>query len=143
MHTITTTPPAADTTVERPTLADELNVVPWPDPVIDASPGAVPTSSDDALVWYVPLVGTIGMLMAHRWASYAADGPSTWTYEDIAGTFGIGKSVTRVEHSLDRLARFGIIRRHGRTVAVRLWLAPLTYCQRAQLPGYLADAYPH
>lgn len=143
-----------DTTTHRPatgtdpapprlSLADHITVVAWRDPVVESTPGAVPTASDDALVWYVPSVGTIGMVMAHRWATYAADGPSTWSLEDVAGTFGIGRSVTRVVHSLDRLARFGIIRRHDRTVAVRLWLGPLTQRQRCQLPGYLAATYPH
>jgi hypothetical protein len=53
----------------------------------------------------------------------------------------MGASASRVAHVLDRLERFGIVRRHDQVIAVRLWLAPLTYRQRCQLPGYLSAAY--
>lgn len=144
----TTTQPTTPTTdpVEGPTApilsaSDTVTVVAWHDLTVEQAPGAVPTDSDDALVWYTPSVGTIGMAMAHRFARHAATGPSTWTIEDIARTFGIGPSPTRVARSLDRLERFGLVRRTGHTVAVRLWLAPLTSRQRCALPGYLAAAY--
>ena len=114
----------------------------WRDPVVEAAPGAIRTDTDDALVWYTPSIGTIGMAMAHRFARHATDGPSLWTIEDIALTFGIGNSAARVWRSLDRLDRFGIINRTGDRIAVRLWLAPLTQRQIAQLPPYLAAAYP-
>lgn len=136
-RTLHTTPAPAQTL----SAADELTVVAWRDPVVEHAPGTILTASDDALVWYIPSVGTIGMVMAHRLARHATDGPSRWTIEDIARTFGMGVSASRVIHVLDRLERFGIIRRHDQVVAVRLWLAPLTYRQRCQLPGYLAAAY--
>ena len=113
----------------------------WRDPVVEAAPGAIRTDTDDALVWYTPSIGTIGMAMAHRFARHATDGPSCWTIEDVAGTFGIGDSAARVWHSIERLDRFGIIRRNGDRLAVRLWLPPLTVRLQAQLPGYLAAAY--
>ncbi|MGE3836110.1 MAG: hypothetical protein AB7H43_15200 [Acidimicrobiia bacterium] len=119
---------------------DTMTVLAWRDPTVEQAPGALRTDSDDALVWYTPSVGTIGMAMAHRFARHAIDGPSTWTVEDIARTFGIGLSPARVLRSLERLERFGIVRRHGHTVHVRLWLAPLTFRQRCQLPAYLAAA---
>ena len=146
MTTTPTTDPTAEP-VERSTAAailsasDTLTVVAWHDPTVEQAPGAMATDSDDALVWYTPSIGTIGMAMAHRFARHATTGPSTWTVEDIARTFGIGPSVARVARSLDRLERFGIARCTDRTLAVRLWLAPLTYRQRCQLPGYLAAAY--
>ncbi|HEX6418908.1 MAG TPA: hypothetical protein VFZ77_10445 [Acidimicrobiales bacterium] len=131
------TGPAAD-----PTAAGiELTVIAWPDPVIEGLPGAMPTASDDALVWWTPFVGTIGMVMAHRFAAQAADGPSRWSIEDIAGTFGIAATPARVLRVIDRLERFAIIRRRGNTIAVRLWLPPLTERQRRRLPAYLADAW--
>lgn len=120
---------------------DTLTVVAWRDPTIEQLPGAIPTDSDEALVWYTPSIGCIGMAMAHRFARHAADGPSVWTVEDIALTFGIGASPSRVLRSLDRLELFGIVRRTDATLAVRLWLAPLTFRQRCRLPGYLAAAY--
>lgn len=120
---------------------NELTVVAWRDPLVENAPGAILTDSDDALVWYTPFVGSIGVVVAHRLARYAADGPSTWTIEDVARTFGLGASAARVLRTFDRLERFGIARRHDHTVAVRLWLAPLTYRQRCQLPTYLTEAY--
>jgi hypothetical protein len=123
-------------------LADVLTVIAWHDEAVDNQPGSIATDSNDALVWYVPIVGTIGMVCAHRWSSYAASSPTSWTVEDIARTFGIGQSVSRVVHTLDRLERYGVIRRDGHTVAVRLWLPKLNTNQIAQLPDYLAYVYP-
>lgn len=120
---------------------DTLTVLAWRDATVEQAPGAMATDSDDALVWYTPSVGTISMVMAHRLSRYAAEGPSAWTVEDLARTVGIGPSPARVLRSLDRLERFGVARRRGHTVHVRLWLAPLTLRQRCQLPGYLAAAY--
>lgn len=137
----TTSPTTAEHVVPVMSEGDTLTVVAWHDPVVEQAAGAMRTDSDDALVWYTPAVGTISMAMAHRFSRYATDGPSTWTIDDIARTFGIGPSSARVGRSLDRLERFGIARRRGHTVAVRLWLAPLTHRQRGQLPGYLAAAY--
>lgn len=117
-----------------------LTVVAWRDPLVETMPGAIPTASDQALVWWTPSVGPTGMLMAYRFATYAADGPSQWTVPDIAATFGMGNGRGRVMHSLARLERFGIVLCHGSEVAVRLMLAPLTRRQRLCLPGYLADA---
>lgn len=144
--TTTTQPTPTTGPAERPaapilSAADILTVVAWHDPTVEQASGAMPTDSDDALVWYTPSVGTIGMAMAHRFARHTTTGASTWTVEDIARTFGIGPSPARVGRSLDHLERFGLVRRTGRTVAVRLWLAPLTYRQRCGLPGYLAAAY--
>ena len=57
----------------------------------------------------------------------------------LAGTFGLGR--TQLGHTLDRLARFSVIARHGTTVAVRMILGPLSRQQLERLPRYLADAY--
>ena len=147
------TTPTTSTTTAEPTdrvnggeaitsAGHTLTVIAWRDPVVEQAGGAIRTDSDEALVWYTPSVGTIGMAMAHRFARHATEGRSEWTVEDVARTFGLGTSAARVLRSLDRLERFGIVRRRGgRVVAVRLWLAPLTYRQRCQLPAYLAAAY--
>ena len=123
-------------------LTDIVTVIAWRDDAIESNPDSTPTTSDSSLVWWVPSVGSIGCVVAHRWSHYAATGPSTWMVEDIAKTFGIGESVSRVRQSIDRLEKFGIIRRTGRTVAVRLWLPPLSERQRSRLPDYLAAVYP-
>lgn len=122
-------------------LTDIVTVIAWRDEAIEANPQSIPTCSDAALVWTTPNLGAISTLMAHRWGHYATIGPSTWMVEDIARTFGIGESVSRVTQSIDRLERFGIIRRTGRTIAVRLWLPPLSERQRSRLPDYLAAVY--
>ncbi len=118
----------------------ELTVVAWRDPVVESQPGAIPTWSDDALVWWTPSVGPTGMLMAHRFAAHASEGPTTWAAADLAATFGMSGGISRLIHTLARLERFGIISCDRSTIAVRLMLAPLTRRQRAGLPGYLADA---
>lgn len=121
----------ATTPAHQPAIAEDLTpravtVIAWPDPVIDNAAGSIPTASDDALIWWTPTVGPTAMLMAHRFATYAANGPSVWPLIDLAQTFGLGQALGRVTHTLDRLTRFGIIARHGDTVAVRMMLAPLS-----------------
>lgn len=142
------TTPATSTPSEPTTSADDLAprtlaVVAYPDPVVESAPGAIRTASDDALIWWTPSVGPTAMLMAHRFATYAADGPSSWSLVDLAQTFGAGQSTSRMTHTLDRLERFGIIVRRGDIIGIRLWLPPLTARQRARLPEYLAYVYPH
>ena len=137
----TTSPNGANAPSASVSAGDQLTVVAWRDAVVEQTPGAIPTASDEALVWYLPIVGSIGTVMAHRFARYAADGSTIWTIEDIARTFGMGGSTQRVLRTLERLERFGIIHRQHATVAVRLWLPPLPFRQRCQLPAYLVAAY--
>jgi hypothetical protein len=118
----------------------EVTVVAWRDSCTEADPDAIATTSDDALVWFTPLVGTLGMLLAHRLAGYAAKGPTVWTVHEIARTFGL-QEPSRVRRAVDRLDRFHIAHRRETTIAVRLALPPLTGRQRAQLPAYLRTAY--
>ena len=68
--------------------------------------------------------------------------PTTWTIEEVCATFGMGHANSRLDHTLTRLERFGIITRRGPVIAVRLMLAPLTRRQREALPAYLCDALP-
>lgn len=117
---------------------DTIVVRAWLDPATESMPGAIRTDSDDALVWYTPSVGTIGMAMAHRFARYATDAPTRWTVDEIAATFGLARSAGRVFRSLDRLERFDIARRQNDVVEVRLWLPPLSRRHVDQLPAYLA-----
>jgi hypothetical protein len=123
-------------------LTDIVTVTAWRDEAIELNPNSIPTTSDSAWVWFLPSLGPLSLAMAHRFSHYAATGPSTWMVEDIAKTFGIGESIARVCQPIDRLEKFGIIQRTGRTVAVRLWLPPLTQRQIARLPDYLAAVYP-
>ncbi len=123
-------------------LTDIVTVHAWHDPAVEANPLAVPTNSDEAMVFWTPSVGCLAMTMALRFSTYAAQAPSTWAVDDIALTFGVRESVSRVRHALDRLEGFNIICRDDRTVWVRLWLPPLGYRQQAKLPRYLAQAYP-
>ena len=139
--TSTPTVPVSDATLA--VAAKKIVIVAWPDAILDATAGAHRTASDDALVWYTPLLGPTAMLMAHRFALYAAEGPSTWTIANVARTFGLGRAVGRVAHVFDRLERFEVIARQDpNTIAVRLALPPLRARQRLMLPAYLADVYP-
>jgi hypothetical protein len=149
--TTRTTPDIAPTPNEVPdppgerwltSLTDVITVTAWRDPLVDVAPGSIPTASDEALVWFTPIIGPTSVLMAHRWATYSADAPSTWAVDDIARTFGLGESVSRVMQTIFRLERFGIVRRRDFTVSVRLMLAPLSQSQRSRLPRYLAEVYP-
>lgn len=133
-------PPPADRWLNS--LTDIVLITAWHDPVVENAPGAIPTASTDSLIWTLPSLGPTCTLMAHRWATYAESGPSTWEVDDIAKTFGIGESIGRVTQSIHRLERFGIVRRTERTLAVRLWLPPLTMSARSKLPRYLAGVYP-
>lgn len=123
-------------------LTDMVIVTAWRDPVVEANPNSIPTTSDAAWVWWLPILGPLSLAIAHRFSHYAAIGPSTWVVDDIARTFGVGESVSRVRQPLDRLESFGIIRRTERTLAVRLWLPPLSDRQVKRLPAYLAAVYP-
>ena len=70
-------------------LTDIVTVHPWHDPVVEANPLAVPTNSDEAMIFWTPSVGCLAMTMAFRFSSYAAQAPSTWAVDaaDIeAGT---------------------------------------------------------
>lgn len=141
---MTTTPThSTNATITGDLTPRTIAVVSYPDPLIDDAPGAIPTASDDALVYWTPSVGPTGMLMAHRFATYAADAPSNWSLDDLAQTFGAGRSTGRILHTFDRLERFGIIVRRDDIIGIRLWLPPLTARQRARLPEYLAYVYPH
>ena len=112
--TIPTTSPAARTTHDRSTerpwidsLTDIVTVHAWRDPVVESNPLATRTASDDTYVWWVPSVGCLGITMAVRFATYAASASSTWAVDDIAGTFGVRESVSRVRHAIDRLRQAG------------------------------------
>ncbi len=90
----------------------ELTVTAWRDPVVEGHPAAIPTCSDDALIWWTPSVGPTGMLMAHRFAAYASEGPTAWAVADLAATFGMRGGSGRLVHTLTWLERFGIISFH-------------------------------
>ena len=75
---MSTTAPTIDPTPTITSTAEHVTftVDAWHDPIVEAAAGAVRTDTDDALVWYTPSIGTIGMAMAHRFARHATDGPS-------------------------------------------------------------------
>lgn len=120
-------------------IPDPITVIAWRDAVVEEAPGSMSTTSDEFLVWWANWLGPTAVLLARHLALYAADGESEWPLEELAGTFGVSESV--IGRTVDRLRRFGIVTRHGSTVAVRLTVAPLTQRQIARLPAYLADAY--
>jgi hypothetical protein len=118
---------------------DVIVVVAWRDPVIEQSSAAIAITSDEFLTWWTCTLGPSSVLVARHLALYAAGGEVEWPLDELAGTFGLGR--TQLGHTLDRLARFGVIARHGGTAAVRMMLGPLTRQQLERMPRYLADAY--
>jgi len=128
-----TSPPDSDTTI---------TVIAWRDNLIENHPESHPTSSSETLIWWTPTLGPTATLMVHRLAGYVASrGEQQFTLGDLARTFGMGQSTSRVRAALDRLERFGIISVTGQTVSVRLAMPPLTQRHIAKLPGYLAELY--
>lgn len=116
-----------------------ITVIAWRDPIIERAPGAIPTTGDEFLVWWPNTLGPSAVLLARHLARHATRTESVWPLEELAASFGISRSV--VTRALDRLVRFGLVARHGSTVAVRLMVGPLSLRQRERLPRYLADAY--
>lgn len=118
---------------------DTVTVVAWHDPVLEHAPGAIATTSDDFLTWWTNTLGPSSVLVARHLALYATEGEVDWPLDELAATFGLRRP--QLVRTLDRLARFAVIARHGSTVAVRLMLGPLGQHQVARLPRYLAEAY--
>jgi hypothetical protein len=117
---------------------DAITVVAWHDPVIEQASGAIATTSDEFLIWWGNTLGPTALLVARHLALYATEGESEWPLDQLAGTYGV--SVATIGRTLDRLARFVIVARHGSTIAVRLIAGPLSQRQVDRLPRYLAEA---
>ena len=103
-----------------------------------ASPTSGLHQTNNPQNWWGNTLGPTALLVARHLALYAADGESEWPLDQLAGTYGV--SVATIGRTLDRLARFGIVARHGATVAVRLIAGPLSQRQVERLPRYLAEA---
>lgn len=114
---------------------DPITVTVWRDEVVERAPEAIATTGDEFLIWWGNTLGPTALLVARHLALYAAEGDSVWPLDQLAATYGV--SAATLGHALDRLVRFGIIARHGSTVAVRLMAGPLTQRQRDRLPAYL------
>ncbi len=133
------------TTTGDPLASDPhttITFVEWSDPVVETHPESHPTASNETLVWWTPMLGPTAALMAHRSAGYLTHNDYVqFTLGDLARTFGMGESLTRVRAALARLERFGIVTLQGDTVSLRSALPPLTRRQIDQLPPYLAELY--
>ena len=138
---MSTTAPTDNPTRPREPWPTEITVIAWRDALVENAPGAIPTASDEMFLWWGGTLGPASLLIARHLCLYAAEGATVWPLDDLGSTFGLARSV--VTHTLERLARFGVVTRHGSTVAVRLVLPPLTARQRERLPRYLADSYPN
>jgi len=151
MQTNTDTPITATTRTDsswerRRQLAlateDIITIEAWRDPVVEGHPQSTPTNSDHTLFWWTPILGPTSTLMAHRFAALTANGDThSFTTRELARTFGLGDSTSRLRATIARLERFGVARTTHNTIAVRLALAPLTVRQLRALPGYMAVAY--
>lgn len=114
----------------------------WRDPEVENHPDSILTASTDTLVWWTPVLGPTATLMAHRFATYVANGRHVrFETDDLARTFGMGQSQSRVRNALQRLERFDVATIEDRTVLVRTALPPLTHRHLAQLPPYLRELH--
>lgn len=118
-----------------------LTVVAWDDPLNALRPGSIPTASADMLVFWSPVLGPLGALLIHRFAGMVGEGPTTWALDELTRTFGIGRRVSRLTLTLQRLECMDLLRRDRGLLGVRTSLPPLSRRQLAKLPAYLIAAY--
>ena len=142
MSTITRNPVPTNAKRIAPEPDTTLTILAWRDDLVERHPESHPTASIDTLVWWTPILGPTATLVAHRFAGYVARGHQVeFRLDDLARTFGMGESLTRVRAVLLRLERFRVISVNDCTVFVRIALPPLTRHQLDQLPEYLVDLY--
>lgn len=119
-----------------------ITVRAWRDRAVEDHPESHPTSSNDTLVWWTPILGPTATLLAHRFASYVSRRELVqFSVGDVSRTLGMGRSVGRVRATLERLERFHVAMVHDDAVFVRTSLPPLTHRQVAQLPPYLVELH--
>ncbi len=113
-----------------------LRVTPLIDDVVEAN-GFGPRSMYVETCW-LPLLGPSSTFLYRRlgsWAEHHPDGIDI-NLGYLAMSLGLGRGIgnsSRLVRSMDRLERFGVMRRHGAEVRVRRALPPLTELQARRL----------
>ena len=111
-------------------------VMPWIDEVVETH-GFAPRSMYVEMCW-LPLLGPTTTLLYRRLGSWAEHNPDGVTIDlgQLAVGLGLGMKLGRhsqLMRSLDRLDRFGAMRRSGAELQVRRALPPLTELQARRL----------
>lgn len=126
--------------------ATSLNFTIWHDPVSERD--GIPADSDDALVWYTPVLGPTSVLLLHRIARYLGATPElNFDTVELAASLGLASSDRLAtsdgfNRAMHRLEMFGMIRPIGTTIHARTILPPLAQRQLRLLPNYLRSACP-
>jgi len=120
---------------ERIGLPTAITVVPWRDPVGEAT-GHRPGSAYVEAVW-LPLLGPSATWAWQRLARIAtAHSPVRLDVAELAAGIGLGGRLgptSTMARTLERLERFGALRRSGEVFAVRLALPELPESRVARL----------
>jgi hypothetical protein len=129
-----------DVTAVRSIVIDE-----WPDPTNIGRPGALLASSDETLVYWLPIIGATGTLMIHHFALWVDGGRFTIGTSAFLKTFGVTKWSV-IKRTLDRLRLYADLITYDETgdvltIYVRRVLPPIEGKYRAKLPAYLGIAY--
>ncbi len=118
-----------------------FRLIAWRDSVIEDTPGATPTDSDDTARWWLPILGPTATLLARRLAASVTDpAAADWEIARLAASFGVQPAV--MTRALGRLVWFGVAWPNGNgAIAVRTVLPPLSNAQRERLPAHVGDEY--
>lgn len=123
---------------------EDLEVRPWPDPVLDQI-GHDPRSRYVETFW-VPVIGPSSHLLHKALVTAVQDASSGVMLRSNDLAMGLGLGIRGGKHgpfwrSIERLARFGIIHRAGPKVMVRMRLAPLNRHQVERLAPHLQASH--
>ncbi len=127
------------------TLADQIHVRAWTDPVIDQL-GHDPRSQYVEWFW-LSVLGPSSIWLLRRIGDALDHAPDGFTLdlEECGAALGIGHTPGRnsaIQRTLRRLQQFGVARAHNdRLVEVRRRLPPLNRTQVGRLPSSLRVAH--
>lgn len=135
---------ASRTATPPPTLQfpeATLRVEPWLDPTVDAL--GYETRSLYVEQFWVAVLGPTATLLIRRLGAELERHPDGFEIDSAQWAIELGLGIRGGKNgpfwrALDRLARFGAVRRAGAHVGVRRNLPPLTARQTARLPAELA-----
>jgi len=139
--------PAAPAPVAEREAVTHLEVLPWPDPVIDRI-GVDPRSAYVEQFW-LGVIGPASVLLLRQLADRFDVEPEGYTLDvaHSARVLGLGTGLGRwgpMQRTIHRCVGFGFARRWGEhRLAVRRLLPPLTRQQLIRLPDDRQDAHRH
>lgn len=117
---------------------EQITIVKWVDPVIDAV--GVPVDGCYAEKYWLPVLGPTATWMARRLASSLADDAVTLDMAELGSALGVGIGTGAncpLVRALARLCRFGVARDLDDSYQVRTMLGPVPRSQLKRLPAAL------